>query len=600
VSSAYRDKPWLARYRAGQPDSIAPEHGTMLEAFRASVARAPDLVAIRYFDGSVTLADLDQASSALAAVLVGRGFRPGDRLALYLQNNPAFVVGLLGAWKAGGAAVAVNPMNKERELAYLLGDSGARALLCLDELYGSVARGVIGSGVTAVETVITTSELDWQTRCDSRVLSVPRLPRLPPLTVEDGVLDLLDVVGAAGSNRSAGSGWSAGTERFAVSGWPRDSGRPAKLVDVAPALAPAPAPGDVAVLTYTSGTTGQPKGAMNTHAGMMHGCCTYREWMELTPADSVLGIAPLFHITGLIGHVCLSLLLPCPLVLTHRFHAGVMLDALREHRPTFTTGAITALTRLADESAAAGSPAEDFASLRTVYSGGAPIAPAVNDAFGASTGIYIHNIYGLTETNSPTHAVPLGAAAPVDPVSGALSIGVPVFGTIARILDDDGAEAPVGQIGEIVVSGPQVIPGYWNRPEESAAALPDGELRTGDVGFMDADGWFYLVDRKKDMINASGYKVWPREVEDLLYTHPAVREVAVIGVPDPERGETVKAFVSLKAGASVTPEELIAYGRETMAAYKYPRMVEIIDELPKTTTGKILRRELRDRPSPDQ
>jgi long-chain acyl-CoA synthetase len=576
VSSVYRDKPWLDRYRAGQPDSIATEHGTMLEAFWASVARAPDLVAIRYFDGSVTLADLDQASSALAAALVARGFRPGDRLALYLQNDPAFVVGLLGAWKAGGAAVAVNPMNKERELAYLLGDSGARALLCLDELYGSVARGVIGSGVTAVETVITTSELDWQTRCDSRVLTVPRLP---PLTVEDGVLDLLDVV-AAGSD---GAGGFAGAS--------------AALAAV-PTLVAAPAPGDVAVLTYTSGTTGQPKGAMNTHAGMMHGCCTYREWMELTPADSVLGIAPLFHITGLIGHVCLSLLLPCPLVLTHRFHAGVMLDALREYRPTFTTGAITALTRLADESADAGSPAEDFASLRTLYSGGAPIAPAVNDAFGASTGIYIHNIYGLTETNSPTHAVPLGAAAPVDPVSGALSIGVPVFGTIARILDDDGAEAPVGQIGEIVVSGPQVIPGYWNRPEESAAALPDGELRTGDVGFMDADGWFYLVDRKKDMINASGYKVWPREVEDLLYTHPAVREVAVIGVPDPERGETVKAFVSLKAGASVTPEELIAYGRETMAAYKYPRMVEIIDELPKTTTGKILRRQLRDWPSP--
>jgi long-chain acyl-CoA synthetase len=571
VSSVYRDKPWLARYRPGQPNSITPEYGTMLEAFRASVARVPDLVAIRYFDGSLTLADLDRASSALAAVMVARGFRPGDRLALYLQNNPAFVVGLLGAWKAGGAAVAVNPMNKERELAYLLGDSGARALLCLDELYDSVARGVIGSGGTAVETVITTSELDWQTRCDSRVLTIPRVSWLAGSAVEDGVLDLLDVI-------EAGSDGAAGFD-----------GASAALATV-----PARAPGDVAVLTYTSGTTGQPKGAMNTHAGMVHGSCTYREWMELAPADSVLGIAPLFHITGLIGHVCLSLLLPCPLVLTHRFQAGVMLDALREHRPTFTTGAITALTRLAEESAVAGSPADDFASLRTVYSGGAPIAPAVNDAFGASTGIYIHNIYGLTETNSPTHAVPLGAAAPVDRATGALSIGVPVFGTSARIIDDDGAETPVGRIGEIAISGPQVIPGYWNRPDESAAALPGGELRTGDVGFMDADGWFYLVDRKKDMINASGYKIWPREVEDLLYTHPAVREVAVIGVPDSERGETVKAFVSLKAGAAVTSEELIAYGRETMAAYKYPRMVEIVDELPKTLTGKILRRQLRD------
>jgi long-chain acyl-CoA synthetase len=556
VSSAYRDKPWLARYRRGQPGSISPEYGTMLEAFRASVARSPDSVAIRYFDGALTLAELDRASSTLAALLVARGFRPGDRLALYLQNNPAFVVGLLAAWKAGGSAVAVNPMNKERELAYQLGDSGARALLCLDSLYATVARGVIGSGRTDAQTVISASELDWQSRCDERVLTVPRP------AVADGVIDLLDVV----------------------------AGAPVDSADVAPA----PSPGDVAVLTYTSGTTGQPKGAMNTHAGIVHGAATYRKWMDLTPQDSVLGIAPLFHITGLIAHVCLSLLLPCPLVLTHRFHAAVMLDALREYRPTFTTGAITALTRLADESAADGSPTDDFASLRIVYSGGAPIAPAVNEAFQAATGIYIHNIYGLTETNSPTHAVPLGAAAPVDPATGALSIGVPVFGTTARILDDDGAEAPVGEIGEIAVSGPQIVPGYWNRPEESAAALPDGELRTGDVGFMDADGWFYLVDRKKDMINASGYKIWPREVEDLLYTHPAVREVAVIGVPDPERGETVKAFVSLKAGAKVTADELIAYGRETMAAYKYPRSVVIIDELPKTTTGKILRRQLRD------
>lgn len=254
----------------------------------------------------------------------------------------------------------------------------------------------------------------------------------PRLTVADGVLDLMEIVGAAGSGASAGSGQSAD-----------------------------PAPGDVAVLTYTSGTTGQPKGAMNTHAGLVHGGCTYREWMDLTPADSVLGIAPLFHITGLVARICLSLLLPCPLVLAHRFQAAVLLDALREHQPTFTTGAITALTRLADESAADGSPADDFASLRIVYSGGAPIAPAVNEAFQAATGIYIHIIYGLTETNSPTHAVPFGAAAPVDPATGALSIGVPVFGTVARILNDGGAEAPVGEIGEIAVSGPQVIPGYW-------------------------------------------------------------------------------------------------------------------------------------------
>jgi long-chain acyl-CoA synthetase len=238
---------------------------------------------------------------------------------------------------------------------------------------------------------------------------------------------------------------------------------------------------------------------------------------------------------------------------------------------------------------------EDFASLRTIYSGGAPIAPAVTDSFEEKTGRYIHNIYGLTETNSPSHAVPLGRRAPVDPNSGALSVGVPVYNTVVRILGEDGAELPPGEVGEIVTSGPQVVPGYWGKPEATAESLPGGELRTGDVGFMDEQGWFYLVDRKKDMINAAGYKVWPREVEDVLYGHPAVREAAVVGVPDEYRGESVKAFVSLKPGSSVTPEEVIAFARERMAAYKYPRTVEIVEELPKTTTGKILRRELRDR-----
>jgi len=171
---------------------------------------------------------------------------------------------------------------------------------------------------------------------------------------------------------------------------------------------------------------------------------------------------------------------------------------------------------------------------------------------------------------------------------------VPVFNTVVRILDEAGKEVPVGQIGEIATSGPQVVPGYWNKPEATAESLPGGELRTGDVGFMDPDGWFYLVDRKKDMINAAGYKVWPREVEDVLYGHPAVREAAVVGVPDEYRGETVKAYVSLKPGATVTEEELIGFCKQQMAAYKYPRSIDFVEDLPKTTTGKILRRELRD------
>jgi long-chain acyl-CoA synthetase len=552
-AESYLDRPWLAHYGPGRPADIIPDHTTMLAAFRASVARAPDTEAIRYFDGVLTLAQLDTASDALAIALLDNGFVTGDRLGVYLQNNPAFVVGLLGAWKAGGSAVAINPMNKARELTYLLTDSGATALLCLDELYETVARDVLESGQTAVRTVVTASALDWQTRDDARLLA--GTAKTHPI----GALDLLDLV-------------------------EQHTGARPPLVE--------PRAEDVAVLTYTSGTTGVPKGALNTHGTMVFNAQTYRDWMALGEADSVLGVAPLFHITGLIGHVCLALLLPCPLVLAHRFHPEVVLDAVREHRPTFTIGAITVFISL---SGVATLTPDDFASLRVIYSGGAPIAPAVAERFRARTGRYIHNIYGLTETNSPAHAVPLGVEAPVDPTSGALSIGLPVFNTMVRILDDQGCPVPVGALGEIAISGPQVVPGYWRKPAATEAALPGGELRTGDIGFMDEHGWFYLVDRKKDMINAAGYKVWPREVEDVLYAHPAVREAAVIGVPDAYRGETVKAFVSLEPGATVTEAELIAYCRENMAAYKYPRSIELVAELPKTTTGKILRRELRAR-----
>ncbi len=551
--SAYAERPWTKLYRDGYPTEITQDYSTMLDMFKASLERAPAAVAIKYFDGVLTLTDLDARSDALALSLVASGFKSGDRLGVYTQNNPAFVIGLLAAWKAGGAAVAINPMNKERELAYLLSDSGAVALLCLDELYESVAKQVIASGgENSVSTVITFSALDGQSRNDERLFA--RTVRLHP----QDTLDLEEIF-----------------QRY------RGEKPPSVVVHGE----------DVAVLTYTSGTTGIPKGAMNTHQTMAFNAQTYRDWMGIGPDGSVLGVAPLFHITGLIGHVGLALLIPCALVLTHRFEPGVVIDAIREHRPTFTVGSITVFINLSGRE---GVTKEDWSSFQMVYSGGAPIAPAVVDQFMEKTGLYIHNIYGLTETNSPSHAVPLGKRAPVDQNSGALSVGVPVFNTVVRILDEAGNELPVGEVGEIATSGPQVIPGYWNKPEATLASLPGGELLTGDVGFMDADGWFYLVDRKKDMINAAGYKVWPREVEDVLYGHPAVREVAVIGIPDAYRGETVKAFVSLKPGASASEAELIEFCKATMAAYKYPRSIEFLEDLPKTVTGKILRRELRD------
>ncbi|WAL49313.1 class I adenylate-forming enzyme family protein [Rhodococcus pyridinivorans] len=549
---SYLDRPWLARYPENTPADISVEYATALDVFDAAVSSDPNHPFLHYFDATLTFADIDRAANALASALVADGFAAGDRLAVYVQNNPAYVIGIVAAWKAGGSAVAINPMNRQRELSYMLIDSGATALLTLDDLYADVAAEVIESGTNSVRTVFTSSPLDFQTRNDPRLFEGVERRRA------EGTRDLVETI-----------------ESYNGSALP----------------APAPTPDEVAVLTYTSGTTGEPKGAMNTHGNLAFNAQTYRDWTGLAPGEGVLGIAPLFHITGLVGHVMLAMLARSPLVLTHRFAPNVVLDAIREWKPVFTVAAITAYNALSD---APGATPADFESLRVLYSGGAPIAPAMADRLEKIFGAYIHNIYGLTETSSPSHGVPRGVRAPVDPTSGALSVGVPVFNTIVRVVGEDGKDVPVGEIGEFVTSGPQVVSGYWNKPDKTAESIPGGELHTGDVGFMDADGWFYVVDRKKDMINASGYKVWPREVEDVLYSHPAVREAAVVGVPDEYRGETVKAYVSLQNGQSVDADELVEYCKKQMAAYKYPRQIEFVRELPKTVTGKILRRELRD------
>jgi long-chain acyl-CoA synthetase len=353
-----------------------------------------------------------------------------------------------------------------------------------------------------------------------------------------------------------------------------------------------PRPGDVAVLTYTSGTTGPAKGAMNTHANIVHGARVYRDFARLDEDDVILGIAPLFHVTGLVAHIALTLLMGCELLLAHRFDAAEACRLIEAHGATFTVAASTAYTALLNEPSAR---ERDLSTFVKAYSGGAPLSPAGAAAWEGLTGSPLHTVYGLTETTSPSHMTPLGERPPVDPGTGALAVGVPVTATDSRIIGEDGATLAPGATGEIAIRGPQVVPGYWGRPEESAAALPDGELRTGDVGLVDAEGWFYVVDRIKDLINASGFKVWPRDVEDALYEHPAVREVAVVGVPDDYRGETVKAYVSLKAGATADEAELIAFARERLAAYKAPRAIAFVDELPKTASGKILRRELRAR-----
>ena len=520
------------------------DHG--LTAFRVA-ADKPTQVALTYFDQSITYGAVDAASDALAARLHADGVRAGDRIALYLQNTPAFVIGLLAAWKLGAVPVPVNPMNRERELSVLLADCTPVAMLCQDTLYGEVIQDLPDKPAI----IVTSSARHWQTRND------PRLFAMAPGTQVAGV-ETVDLAGIVAS----GAAFAA---RVA-------------------------APDDVAFIVYTSGTTGAPKGSVSTQRAAMHSTNAMCSVLGLQPGEAILGVAPLFHITGLVCQVLTAFALAAPLILSYRFEPGVMLDAIAEYRPGFGIGAITAYVAMMNHPAA---KPDSFDPMRLVYSGGAPVPASVVEQFTARFGKLIRNGFGMTETNAPVIITPPDEPSRVDPVSQALSIGKPMPGLVITVLAEDGSAAAPGQAGELVFASPSLTSGYWNKPEETRDALTPAGLQSGDVGFVDADGWVFLIDRKKDMISASGYKVWPRDVEDVLYMHPAVREAAVIGVPDDYRGETVKAVVSLKPGHTVQPAELTAFCRERMAAYKYPRLVEIVEELPKTPTGKIMRRALR-------
>lgn len=522
---------------------------SLVEAWRARVAAGPERVALAYFDGRMTAAEVDAASDALAVGLARLGTTRGDRVGVQLQNVPQYALVLLALWKLGATALPLNPMYRRGELRRLVDDAEATGLVCDDTEVDAVAEALAGS---SVRWTLSTSARDHQTRDDPRVLgSVVRGP-----VAADG--DLGEVL-----RRHRGE-------------------RPPEVEVGAD---------DVALLTYTSGTTGPPKGAMSTHGNVLAVVTSFRAWTGLAPGAVVLAMAPLFHITGAVVNAALSLLSDTTLVLTGRFHPEVALDAFAEHRVTFTIGSITAYAAMTQLPHAT---REHFASAEHLWSGGAPIPPATVERLEERFGFYVHNAYGMTETTSAVVAVPPGVRAPVHEASGTLSVGRALPGVTLRVLGTDGRPVPAGEQGELEMAGPSVVAGYWRNPEATAATMPGGRLRSGDVAVVDAEGWVYLVDRLKDQINVSGYKVWPREVEDALYEHPAVREAAVVGEPDDYRGESVLAFVSLVAGAEVRPDELVAFARERLAAYKAPRRLVVLADLPKTQTGKIRRNVLRD------
>jgi long-chain acyl-CoA synthetase len=536
-------RPWTSLHVASaappEPDAL-----TALDLFH-SVPREAE--AIFYFDAVLTYADVDRLSDRLAGWLASNRVGRGDRVAIILQNTPQFLIAAVAAWKIGAIVVSLNPMYRTPELQKLFADCRPKVVVCHDDHWGTVlpAAASVEPGL-----VLWADGREFQTRNDARVLPMAGGP--PPEQALSRIFN-------------------------------KDAPSP-----------PSPSLGlsseDVALLLYTSGTTGLPKGAMLTHRNLVANALVCRDHFELKSDARIFGIAPLFHVTGFEIQLVAAFAAGAALILTYRFHPKVALDAFLEHKPTFIVGAITAFIALMNQPEATSA---HFASFAHIYSGGAPIAPAVVEAFAQRFGRSIRSSYGMTELTAPSHLAPNDGKIPVDPQSGALSIGIPTPGVDAVVVDDQRRPLGAREHGEIVVRGPGVMAGYWGKPSETAEVLSFGWLHTGDIGFFDEGGWFYLVDRKKDMISASGFKVWPREVEDVLYAFPGVSEAAVVGAPDPYRGETVIAFISPKPGVTIDVGALSGFCRERLAAYKCPVEIRVVDELPKTATGKITRNTLR-------
>ena len=549
-SNPYALKPWLGleAYPPGGP----PPFPELLSAFRHCVRRAGGDPALAYFDSEFSYHWLDERSDALASWLAEHArLTRGDRVAVVLQNVPDFPVITLAAWKIGAVVMPLNPMYRERELTHLFADATPSVIVCHHGTGPLMKASAAAAGLPAATPVLSVSPRAHQSRNDSRVLPAEPL-------IDAGCLDLALIVGQCQALRSQ-------LRMFT------------------------PDARDPALLLYTSGTTGAPKAAILSHGAL---CCdAYLKvgCSGLGRGGRIFSVAPLFHVIGFNLHMGVAWATGGMLILTYRFQPHVVLETLLERRPTYMACTITAIFALVATELAT---AEHFASLQSLYSGGAPVPPHAVERFRQKFGKRIRTGYGMTELSGASHAAPVDDV-PVHAESGALAVGVPLPGIEAEIRTDDDRPAPVGVAGELLVRGPILMKGYWKRPQENAEALRDGWLRTGDIAIMDAAGWFYIVDRKKDMISASGFKVWPREVEDVLYQYPGVREVAVVGTPDDYRGETVVACISLFTGAAVTAAELTEFCRSRLAAFKIPTRIEFLAELPKTSSGKIMRGEVR-------
>ncbi|MGF9975700.1 AMP-binding protein [Viridibacillus arvi] len=547
---------WLSNYPDNIPTSLEYETIPLQEYLTRASSKTPSKVAIHFMGKDITYKELYESSLKFANYLVSIGIEKGDRVAIMLPNCPQGVIGYFGVLYAGGIVVQTNPLYTEREIEYQMKDSGAKVILSLDILYPRIAKVIKD---THLEHVIITAIKDY--------LPFPKNLVYP--FIQKKQYGFKVTVEHSGSNHLF-------TEIMRVS-------------TTEPIALNFNIEEDIALLQYTGGTTGYPKGVMLTHKNLIANVQMCSVWMsECIPGEEVImGVLPFFHVYGMTTVLLLSVMRGDKMVLLPKFDVETTLKTIQKQKTTLFPGAPTLYIGLLNHPDIA---KYNLSSIKACMSGSAPLPIEVQDKFEKITGGKLVEGYGLTETSPVTHCNFIWHN---ERVKG--SVGVPWPNTDAAILQVDSTEPlPIGEIGEIAVKGPQVMKGYWNRPEDTEMAMRDGWFLTGDLGYMDDKGYFYVVDRKKDIIIAGGFNIYPREIEEVLYEHEAVQECVALGVPDPYRGETVKALIVLKEGMKVTEEEFNKYCRENLAAFKVPRIYEFRNELPKTAVGKILRRTLQD------
>lgn len=549
-------KPWLSLYPEEIPATLQYTSAPVQQYLIDAADKYPDKIAIHFMGKEWSYQKVYQEALKFAGYLQEIGISKGDRVAIMLPNTPQAVVGYYGVLLAGGVVVQTNPLYMERELAYQMKDSGAKTILTLDILYPRVSKVL---PQTNLEQIIVTAIKDY--------LPFPKNLFYP--AIQKKQYGIVVNVKHEGNTHLMKEIMSQPQRRLQHYEFDFDE--------------------DLALLQYTGGTTGFPKGVMLTHKNLVSNASMCNAWLyKCKPGEeTVLGILPFFHVYGMTTVMILTVMQAQKMVLLPKFDPVTTLKTIQKQRPTLFPGAPTIYIGLLNHPDL---KKYDLSSIDSCISGSAPLPVEVQQKFEEITGGKLVEGYGLTESSPVTHSNFLWDRPRVKG-----SIGVPWPDTDAAVFSmETGERLPAGEIGEIVVKGPQVMKGYWNRPEETAETLRDGWLLTGDLGYMDEQGYFYVVDRKKDMIIAGGFNIYPREIEEVLYEHPDIQEVVAAGIPDPYRGETVKAYVVRKEGANVTEEELNQYARKHLAAYKVPRMYEFRNELPKTAVGKILRRALVD------